>query len=252
MVNWKERFRAAGIHIGICLGVALLAGLVVFGLWYPYPYREISGGRELFLLVVAVDVVLGPLLTLAIFDRAKPWTVLRRDLAAIAMLQLGGLGYGMWTVFEARPVHLVFEVNRFRVVHAAEVPRELLDQTPAGITALPLWRPTLLSLRPFKDGTEKWNLALAEMGGVPIAARPDVWQSYAAGQADVRKAAKPVAELSSRFANSAADIGRTVAATGLSADRLGYLPLIGRKSYWTVFVDLQTAQPIAFLPLDSF
>ena len=46
--------------------------LLVFAVWYPYPYREISGGRDLFLLVVAVDVVLGPLITFAVFNRAKP------------------------------------------------------------------------------------------------------------------------------------------------------------------------------------
>ena len=49
----------------------MAAGLV-FALWYPYPYREISGGRELFLIVVAVDVIMGPLLTLAVFNRSKP------------------------------------------------------------------------------------------------------------------------------------------------------------------------------------
>ena len=59
--HWRQRLRAATIHLSVTLVVAALAAWLVFGLWYPYPYREISGGRELFLLVVAVDVVLGPL-----------------------------------------------------------------------------------------------------------------------------------------------------------------------------------------------
>ena len=70
------------------------AALLVFGIWYPYPYREISGGRELFLLVITVDVILGPLITLAVFNRKKPRSELRRDLAIVALLQLGALGYG--------------------------------------------------------------------------------------------------------------------------------------------------------------
>ena len=77
---WKDRFKASGIHLGISLVLAVLAGALVFGLWYPYPYREISGGRELFLLLVSVDVVLGPLITLAIFDRRKPGRELIRAL----------------------------------------------------------------------------------------------------------------------------------------------------------------------------
>jgi hypothetical protein len=82
--------------------------------------------RTQFLIVVTVDVILGPLITLAVFNRAKPWTELRRDLVIVALIQLSALGYGLWTVFVARPVHLVFEYDRFRVVHAVEVPPEML------------------------------------------------------------------------------------------------------------------------------
>lgn len=108
MQNWKGRLRASGIHLGLSLGIAALAAVVVFGLWYPYPYREISGGRSLFMLVVSVDVVMGPLITLVIFNRAKPRRELMVDFSVVALLQLAALSYGMWTVFVARPVHVVF------------------------------------------------------------------------------------------------------------------------------------------------
>ena len=99
---WKDRLRASGLHFCISLCIAALAAMLVFFVWYPAYYREVSGGRDLFLILVAVDVVLGPLITLVIFNRAKPWPVLARDLAVIALLQLVALGYGMWTVFVAR------------------------------------------------------------------------------------------------------------------------------------------------------
>ncbi|MCX7276968.1 MAG: pilus assembly protein [Burkholderiales bacterium] len=252
MLYWKDRFRASAIHLALCLCVALLAGLLVLGVWYPYPYREISGGRELFMLVVAVDVVLGPLLTFAIFTRSKPWRVLRRDLAVIALFQLAGLGYGLWTVYLARPVHLVFDISRFQVVHAVDVPAVLLDKTPPGIRALPLDGPSLLSVRPFKDNNEKIDVTLAAMGGVDEAARPDLWQSYAAGQAGVLKFGKPTAELKARFPDQAAAIDQVLAAAGHTEQSTLYLQLVGRKSFWTVFVDARTAQVVAFLPLDSF
>ena len=102
---WQDRLKASSIHLGISLAIALLAALLVFGLWYPYPYREISGGRELFLILVAVDVILGPLMTLTIFNRSKPWPELRRDLAIVVLIQLAALVYlpmigrkSFWTV----------------------------------------------------------------------------------------------------------------------------------------------------------
>jgi len=214
MSPWKERLRAAGIHLLISLAIAALAAALVFGLWYPQPYPELSGGRELFLLVVSVDVVMGPLITLAIFNRKKPWKELRRDLAIVGLLQLAALGYGLWTVAVARPVHLVFEYNRFRVVHAIEVPEELIAQAPPGITPLPFTGPDVLSLRPFKDSKEQFDSTMAAVAGVSLSARPDLWQPYATARDEVLKEAKPVLALRQRFAARAAEIDAAVAATG--------------------------------------
>ena len=82
---WADRLKASGIHLALSLAIAALAALLVVGIWYPY--REISGGRELLLLVVTADVILGPLITLAVFNRKKPWTELRRDVAMVALIQ---------------------------------------------------------------------------------------------------------------------------------------------------------------------
>lgn len=224
----------------------------MFGLWYPYPYREMSGGRELFLIVVAVDVILGPLITLAVFNRAKPLRELKRDLVMVALIQLGALGYGIWTVFVARPVHMVFEYDRFRVVHAVNVPFELLNRTPPGIVALPLTGPTLLSLRPFRDANEKMEATMAALDGLSLSARPDLWQPYAAAKGEIWQEAKPVTELKARFPSRSAEIDAAIAKIGREPEALAYLPLVGLKSFWTVLLDPATAELLGFLPIDSF
>ena len=88
---------------------------------YPGAYRNLSGGRQLFLLITAVDVILGPLLTFVVFDLRKGWPHVRRDLTIIGAIQLGALLYGLHTVYVARPVAMVFEADRFRVVTANDV-----------------------------------------------------------------------------------------------------------------------------------
>lgn len=249
---WPDRLKASAIHLGLSLLIAALAALLVFGVWYPYPYRELSGGRELFLLVVTVDVILGPLITLAVFNRAKPLPELRRDLAIVVLIQLAALGYGMWTVSVARPVHMVFEYDRFRVVHAIDVPSELLDKTPPGMEALPWTGPTLLALREFKDGQEKMDATVAAMQGISLSSRPDLWRPYAQAVPDILQAARPVSELQARFPARAPEIDRVLAATGRNPQTLRYLPLVGRKDFWTVFLDPVTAQVVATLPLDPY
>ncbi|MEO5670018.1 MAG: TfpX/TfpZ family type IV pilin accessory protein, partial [Ramlibacter sp.] len=224
MLNWKDRFRAAGIHLVLSLLVAAIAGALVFLLWYPFPYGQTSGGRDLFFIVIAVDVIIGPLITFAIFNRAKPWTELRRDLGIVGLLQLVALGYGLWTVCVARPVHLVFEYNRFRVVHAVDVPEELMDKVPAGIEALPMSGPTMLSLRPFRSAQERTDATVAALQGISLASRPDLWQTYEAGREEVLRSAQPVSQLRNRFPGRVADIDKAIGTTGLRADSVLYLP----------------------------
>ena len=251
MIIWRDRLKASGIHFSISLLIAVLAALLVFLVWYPYPYREISGGRELFGILVTVDVILGPLLTFAIFDRTKSRRTLAFDLTAIGLTQLAALGYGMFTVFVARPVHLVFEYDRFRVVHAVEIPQELLPKAPAGIDPLPLTGPTMLSIRP-ATGSEKMSVTMAELAGSPVSARPDFWQPYETARPEVLKHAKPVSGLKARFAAQSRLIDQGVAASGRPAERLGYLPLVARKEFWTVFIDQDSGEVLAAIPLDPY
>jgi signal transduction histidine kinase len=249
---WQDRARAAGIHLLISLVIAGLAALLVFGLWYPYPYREIAGGRDLFLLVVTVDVVLGPAITLAIFDRRKPMRELRRDLTVVGLIQLAGLAYGLWTVWLARPVQLVFEFDRFRVVHAVDIPAELVARTPAGLVAMPVLGPGMLAVRPFRDEAEKVEATMLALGGIQPAFRPDLWQPYELATERIRRAAKPLGELRQRLAEQASAIDAGAQMAGRPVTDLAYLPLAGRKSFWTVLLDPTTAQVLAFIPLDPY
>lgn len=251
MINLRDRSKASGIHLVISLAIAALAAALVFGIWFPYPYREISGGRDLFILVVAVDVVMGPLITLAVFSRAKPWAELRRDLAVVGLLQLLALGYGLWTVALARPVHLVYEIDRFRVVHAVDVPEELLARTPSGITAFPWLGPTPLAIRPFRTQAENLDATMAALGGVALGARPDFWRPYQDARADILRDAKPVAMLRTRFPQSAGPIDHVLRDAGRDPSTTAWMPVVGRNQAWTVFLDASTADVVAFMPLDS-
>jgi hypothetical protein len=251
--DWRQRLRAACIHLAISAGVALVAAILVFVFWYPYPYRVVSNGRELFQLVVSVDVVMGPLITFAIFDRAKRRTELRRDLAFVGVLQLAALCYGLWTVQLARPVHLVFEIDRFRVVHRVDIPQDLEARTPAGIDLAPWSGPTLLAVRPFRSQQENMDATMAALQGVQIGARPDLWQPYDQARERVLKAARPVTELKRRFPQAAAQIDALLQQGNHDATHASYLPLVARKAQaWTVLLDASTADVLGYLPLDSF
>ena len=252
MAHWNDRLRAAGIHLGISLAIAALSAALVFAIWYPYPYREISGGRELFFILVTVDVILGPLITFAVFNRAKPRSELRRDLAIVGILQVAALAYGLSTVAIARPVHLVFEIDRFRVVHGVDVPVDLIDKTPLNIDAMPIGGPTLIAARPFRDANESADATTAALQGIQIGARPDFWAPYADAKPRVLEAARPIADLRRRFPAKAALIDAAVAKTGRSADALAWLPMTSRKLFWTALIDRSSADVVGYIEMDPY
>ena len=89
-----NRWTAAAIHLGISALIAITVVAVMLALWYPQPYFDAMGGTGLLKILVGVDVAIGPLLTLIIFDRRKK--SLRFDLSVIAFLQIAALVYGVY------------------------------------------------------------------------------------------------------------------------------------------------------------
>src|SRR5690606_34767345 len=100
---------------------------------------------------------------------------------------------------------------------------------------------------------ENIDATMAALQGVQLGARPDLWQTYDAGRAQVLEAARPVTALKTRFAQQAAEIDGVLAKAGRDAAAAAYLPMVGRDAQaWTVLLDGATADVLGFLPLDSF
>lgn len=251
-IRFRTAFWAACIHALCSLAVAILAGLLVFELWYPFPYRELSGGRELFFLVVAVDIVCGPLLTMVIFNSAKPRAELWRDLGLVAIIQLGALGYGLHTVWQARPLFLVQEVDRFKVIAGPVLDDASLAALPAALQPHWLKRPLTVAIREPKDAQERQRVMVESVqGGRDYAERPEFYLPYE-GTAALKslQRAKPLAVFLQKQP-SQQDAARKLAAEK-SADMAQwlYLPVIARQD-WVVVLN-QQGQIQGFLKGDGF
>ena len=93
------------------------------------------------------------------------------------------------------------------------------------------------------------------LAGRPLGERPGFWQRYDQGKAQVLARAKPLEELKKRFPAQVGEIDAALkSASGGSAKArpIGYIPMVGRKTFWTVLLDTNTAEVIAFVPIDSF
>ena len=246
-----RRVHAAGWHLLVSATIAALAALLVFGLWYPGPYRLLSGGQGLFLLVVAVDVVLGPLLTFVVFDLSKGRPHLRRDLAVIGVLQLAALVYGLHTVCVVRPVATVFEADRFRVVTASEVYLPELPKALPAYQSLPLTGPRILATRRAEGGDERNEaLFMALQYGVDVSQRPGFWRPYDEARAAALQRARPIEVLLRKYEGRAVELREALAAAGVKEAGARFLPVMARGD-WVAVLDAE-GNITTFLAADGF
>ena len=248
-IRIRAALRAAGVHLLISVVVALLAAVLVFAVWYPFPYRELAGGRELFLLIVVVDVVCGPLLTLVLFNPTKPRAELWRDLGLVALNQKAALGNGLWTVWQARPLYLVLEIDRFKVITAPDFPAEVLKDLPLELQPRWLGAPVVVGLRPPKDSDEK-NTVMFEaiQTGRDYAERPEFYVPYEGAAA--LKRAKPLATFLQKHPSQAKAAQDQATAKNADLSQWLYLPVMGRHD-WVALLDAQ-GRVQGFLPGDGF
>lgn len=247
----RRRSRAAGIHLLISAAVAALAAALVFGVWYPGAYRLLAGGRDLFLLVTSVDVVLGPLLTFTVFNLKKGWPHLRRDLAIIGAIQLLALAYGLHAVYDARPVAMVFEVDRFRVIAANQVLASELETASPEYRALPLSGPWLLGTRKAKGLDESNDALFMGAQGIDLAQRPSFWQPYAASTAAALSHSRPLALLLATYPTHSAAIKNRLREQGVDERTASFLPVMARGGDWVVILD-NAGRLMHYVPVDGF
>lgn len=240
-------------HLLVSALVAALAAMLVFWLWYPDPWRQMLGVAGIFGLVVIVDVVCGPLLTLVLSSPKKSQRERWLDLSLIAAIQLAALGYGLWSVYVARPVVLAFEVDRLVVVTANEVQTEQLQDAPPGMQHLP-WAGGLLKvgLRSARSSEEYLESIEQSIGGVTQAMRPSWWIPYEDTLAALQARARPTALLRHKGAEQARLLDGFLASSTLSEDHLKYLPLTSSKNLEWVALLNEAGDIVGHLPIDGF
>jgi hypothetical protein len=233
--RYKRATKAMRWHFFGSLVVAALVAVLVFGVWYPHPYRELSGGRELFLLIMGVDIVCGPLLTLVLFNPAKPRRELLMDLSIVVVLQLAALAYGMWTVHQARPLYLVHEFDRFKVVTLADVDAAELTKLPEALQPQLFKGPQTVGLRETSNEEREKVMFESVQGGRDYGERPGFYVAYDAAQAAKTYAkAKPLENFAKKQPSKQADIDKLQTQAGADAKLLRYLPIMARQDWVAV------------------
>ena len=240
-----SRWKAASIHLGISVFIALVVIAAMLFFWYPSPYFDAMGGSGLLFLVVGVDVVLGPLITLIIFNTQKK--SLKFDLLCIVFVQAVALAYGVSTMFQARPVYTVFNQNRFDVVIAADISeKELMKATVETYKSLPLTGPIVVALKMPSDAKEVERMLSS---GIDSRAFTQHYVTYESQAKAAAAASNSLAQLRKANPESAKKMKVFLAVNKLEETKVGMLPLYTRNLDMTVVLDREIGKILAIAPI---
>jgi len=258
MFSEKKRLpfalKAFGIHLAASCTVALVVACLVFGVWVPAPYQELMQAPQLLTVLLVVDVVCGPLLTAVLANPAKPRKELRQDFALVVLIQLGAMAYGLHTIAGARPVALVFEVDRFALVAASQINPIELPQAPAEAQKLSWNGPKLMGTRAAHNPDEKLQSIELSLQGIEPSARPGWWQSYERSRPQVVARMQPLQILHQRAPAAQRQLVEAeLHKLQRAMAQTFYLPLVSSHQLdsWIVLLDAQ-ANIVGHVAVDGF
>lgn len=238
MTRWK----ASGTHL--CLSIVVIGGIAAFAFttWYPDGLWRVAGLDRLLLVMLGIDLTAGPLLTLLLYRQGK-WGM-KFDLVTIAVLQLAFLGYGLHTLWLARPVFLVATSGQYTVVFASEISEQdlALGPTPE-LRRLSLTGPRVVGTRMPTDPAK----------------RAQVMAELMAGGAGIERSPKhylPLAEIAPELLRTAHEVhgdkqieDAAIRATDLPSEQLRWVPIVSVRSEGVVLLDARSGEPLQTLAI---
>jgi hypothetical protein len=233
-----SRLKAFSIHITVstCIAASVIALMLL--LWYAPPFFSALGGKQVLMILLGVDVTLGPLFTLIIFNPQKTRKALTFDLSVIAILQTAALIYGMSVVFQARPVFVVFSKDSFDLVTANLLSKEDIAKAKyPDFRALPLTGPIYVYSEMPTDINERNELVINAMSGKDLPQFPQYYMPYEEHGSVAARAAKPIAELRKLNPQHSANIDKLIHASGHDESDVAYLPLRAKFHDQAVLVE---------------
>ncbi|HEU4664942.1 MAG TPA: TfpX/TfpZ family type IV pilin accessory protein [Dokdonella sp.] len=245
-----SRWKAAAIHLSISAVIASITATLVFLVWFPPPYSHAAGADQLILVLLGVDVVLGPLLTLIVYRHGK-WGM-RFDLIVIGLLQASAFLYGMSVVVACRPVFVVGAIDRFVLVPANAIDaKDLAQGSQPQFRSLSWTGPRLANaLRPEK--TEDRNeLLFSGLSGKDIERFPKYYATYADHHDALLAHARPLDALDAKH-GAREQVDRWLAAHARTRDSVVWLPLTGRAKDMIMLLDRGDGRLLGALPIDPW
>lgn len=244
------RQKAFSIHLVISAVIAICISVPLLLLWYTPDFFLAANAQKLLLLLLGVDITMGPLITLVIFNAKKSRKELTFDFSVIATMQLAALLYGMSITFQARPIFIAFIQDSFTVAHANQILDANLERSKyPEFKSLSLTGPVYVYAEMPDNQKERDEIELSKVFGMGLHCFPEYFKPYGEKMQIAGQAAQPLSVLKSLSKDHVAIIEKAVNRSGRPESEIGYLPLKGMSKELTILLGKKDGKILEVLPI---
>lgn len=240
----KFRVKAFLIHLLLSVLVAGVGVLLIYLIWYPAPFAKAVGVTKIFFILLAVDVILGPLLTFLLASPKKSKRALLTDFSLIIIVQLAAYLYGMSYIASGRPVWVAYDNVRFEIADAVM----LKNTEPNHSNYHASWfsGPKMVAVRPWKDAAEQMERISAELSGSPPSANPNLYV--------------PIEHVWERMIEKQSSLSELAKINHISVEQIqadyptatGYLPMVAPAVDMAVMIDANKRRVLGIADLNPY
>jgi hypothetical protein len=234
-LRMRFRLKAFGLHLaGSASALTVVLGSLYFG-WYYWPGWRLTDVTQVVTVLIGVDLVLGPLMTLIVANSKKSRRELTRDIGIIVAVQLCALIYGSTALWSGRPLYYTFSVNQLQLVQAYDIDSDEAalgrKQNPSLAPywySLPRWIWAPLPPDPEESNTIVLGAILGKSGDVT--SMPRYFKTWDQGLPELGKQLKSLDEVNIAYFSKGQKkkLKELMQASGLPSDQRNVMPLTGR------------------------
>jgi hypothetical protein len=240
-----SRSRAFTLHLISSAAVLFVFYFFISQILYPDALFVGAQGVEMFKILVPVDLILGPLIMLVIFNPKKK--SLKFDVACVLFFQIAFFAYGAWTLYTVRPAYIVFAKEAFYLATANQMdPAYFAKTKETRFQKVPSLGPEWVATRTDLNKEEKEEILFSRAGGFGLQHFP---QHYLAidsqKQQEILSQAKPIEklpDLSNEYSEKLKKVTNAHA-----TEQILFIPLFTKQSTLYVALDAKTGRTLKVL-----
>ncbi len=230
-------------HLAISLLIALLVIGLVFFVWYPSPLATAVGVTQVFLMMLAIDVIVGPFLGLLVYKQGKK--SLKFDLSVIIGIQIAALCYGLFSIEQGRPVWIAYNVDSFELVRKNEIINDHIDQSLPQYQNVPWFKPQYVAVQFATDIKMRNDDLFTEvLGGISLAQKPERYVDFVQARSQLQQRVRSL-----RVLNQYNDVQQVDRIVSKYPQATGFVPLKANAVDMTVLINKDKGEVVKIVDL---